>query len=172
MPNGHCTIWHSVPGFWFLAFFFKHVSPVRWKVKKKQLTGTFGRQGFLVYPMATLLEEKKHFVFVHVCICVYLCVCVCWGLCLQKKRILNLKSYFLKKLNTPLIFKIRHMVTNMLVNNKSWGWTDQPLKAARSLVLIFDQITVVGKENGFNFGSAFVEESCSTKPLQVLSLSG
>lgn len=44
------------------------------------------------------------------CVCICVCICVCQGSCLQM-IIPNQKNDFLKKLNTPLISKIRHVVT-------------------------------------------------------------
>lgn len=56
--------------------FFKH-SPMRCKVRKL-LTGTFGRQGSLVYPMAALLDDEV-VLCVRVCVLLCFCVCVCVG---------------------------------------------------------------------------------------------
>lgn len=53
--------------------------------------------------MATLLEEKKHFVFVHVCICVYLCVCVL-GIVSTEKENPKSEKLLLKKTKHSLDF--------------------------------------------------------------------
>lgn len=106
----HCTIWHSVPSFGLLHLrcLFKH-SPMRCKVRKL-LTGTFGRQGSLVYPMAILLEGK-----VVLCMCAFaLCVCVCvcvLGFVSTGDNPKSEKWLLRKTKQNPLFLKIRHMVT-------------------------------------------------------------
>lgn len=112
---------------------FKHTSPVRCKVRKL-LTGTFGRRNpwFIQW-----LLSKRRICFVCMCVFLYVFVWVYLYLCVLgfMSKDYNPKSEkcpLRKKLNTiPWFLKLGTWSQNMWVNNKSWGRTDQRLRAKR-----------------------------------------